>query len=174
MPRDPRRALLVLSCLGVSACGEDDVSCPALVVTSATACDTTQQCVDDGFSTLRCVNGTCALPCNSDADCILTTSPECQQELGGAPPAVCADKLCRPACPDTPCAAGLQCHRGQCWLDFEDFELREGETFGSLDRYGWNGLPTELDNPSVQLAAQGRPNCAGGASCGVSVLPHRD
>lgn len=127
------------------ACGEGAVTCPPLVVSSDNECKTTEDCVDAGFSTLRCVNQVCALPCDSDVQCRLAPRDECPND--GAPPkAVCQDRVCQLACTEDSCGGGEQCHQGRCVVAFEDFEKRPDETVSSFERFGWNALPTELRN----------------------------
>lgn len=169
MPMRPGWALpLIVASLGPVGlgCEGEDEACPPLAVDSDTACDTSEDCVAAGFTSLRCVNRRCALPCSSDADCALSPSPECAAEQGLAPSAVCEAELCRLACPGVPCPDGQSCHLGRCLLAVEDFELRPGDPVVSFERLGWNGVPTELANPRRRLVARGRPGCAaGGAEC---------
>lgn len=166
MSRRPVRAhlgtaLWVSLTLFGSACEEEE-TCPPLVVRSSTECQTTQDCVDEGFSTLRCVNGVCALPCTSDEQCRLGATDECVEMAGGLPAAVCERQICQTACPDRPCPSGLTCHLGRCVIAAEDFELQSGETVASFERLGWNAIPAGPDrllNPTLRIVERGRPGC---------------
>ena len=140
-------------------CGDQE-ACPPSTVTSTVSCETTADCVDEGFLSLRCLNEVCALPCASDVDCMLAPPTEaCLEEQGPTMPAVCEAQVCQPACPNVPCTDGQICHQGRCVLAVEDFELRPGDTVASLERFGWNGIPTELSNPKVRLVSEGATGC---------------
>ncbi|MEL6186986.1 MAG: hypothetical protein AAFU79_20360, partial [Myxococcota bacterium] len=140
-------------------CG-GEVACPPLVIQSDSECQTTDDCVQAGFTTLRCVNRICALPCVSDSDCVLSATQECIAEQGTPPAAVCERRTCRPACPETPCANDETCHLGRCVLAVEDFEIRPGEVVGSFERFGWNALATEIENKRTLLVTRGNLGCS--------------
>lgn len=151
---------LVLLLFGL-AC-EEDAACPPLVVQSDKACETTADCVEEGFTNLQCVNSICALGCVSDIDCVLSASPECQVEQGLPPPTVCERQLCQLACPAAPCVAGESCIDGRCVVAAEDFE-GTGQSVITLDGLGWNQLASPevvpLSNPNVRVVAAGEAGC---------------
>ncbi len=140
------------------ACGADGSECPPVALEVDAACETTRDCAEEGATNLRCVQGLCRLPCADDRDCNVEAPPDCER----APPAVCKDRVCRPACPAAPCGPNEVCQGGRCLLGAEDFEPRDASNPGTLASYGWNQLPAELDNPTRRLATTGQPGCVPG------------
>lgn len=154
----------------------DDNPCPPRVVTSDVACSTDEDCSEEGFNTLSCLNGRCQRPCLRDADCEIAAfnaedhPEECVRSGMQPPTAVCEAQICRVGCPDVPCAADEVCQAGRCALDYQGFEL-DGRDFVNLSILGWNSIERPVENTRMSVAFEGvagcslgDDNCAGAAS----------
>lgn len=156
---------LILGASGaLGGCGEDD-ACRAVAVSSDQSCETTRDCIDEGFARFSCINGTCRLPCLSDADC---APPEAESGCAidpGFQAAVCENQVCTVGCPLRECGAGQEvCADGRCAYFFEGFEA-EDDTAPSFTSLGFNDLGRELDNNRSAILFSGFEGCEPGPNC---------
>ncbi len=171
MGRRLASCLVVSVALLVSACsGKKNSGCPPLVASADVQCSTSNDCFDQGYVTLSCINGTCKRPCSSDSDCSLQALNErvtnaCKEMQTGKPPTlICEDELCVTGCPDAPCQSGEMCVNGRCVLYSEGFEGNASLPIVTLENIGWNSpmmaLGLELSNTKTLVVSTGRPNCS--------------
>ncbi|MEQ8274182.1 MAG: hypothetical protein RMA76_05650 [Deltaproteobacteria bacterium] len=175
----PLAALLTAGLLG---CSSDDPTCAPKVVVTELECQTAQDCIDEGFSNLTCLDGRCLRACTEDSDCVIDRDEldEACVNVGDPQPQIpiCENLRCRTGCPTNACGAGQECVEGRCAFHYESFEIRDGETFVDLTTLGFvapQADPNEpnIANPLTKIATLGvagctlgDERCAGTASLG--------
>lgn len=153
-------------------CPSDDPTCAPKVVVTDFECQTAQDCIDEGFSNLSCVNARCVRACERDQDCVIDRDEIDSTCVGVGDPQpetpICESQLCRTGCPSTPCGPGETCADGRCAYDYEGFELAQGETFVDLQSIGFRAPeadpanPVNNVNPLTKIAQRGPSGCTVG------------
>ena len=168
-----RRALLFVGLLLVHGCPNDEE-----------ACNTTQDCFDQGRTLTQCIDGQCQRQCEYDLDCqylpgsCAQDDQACKDELKTlvATKFVCEDFVCTQGCPDSPCPNGSSCFEGRCAYYNESFEAESEGDFLTLQSLGWNATDRVLSNNRLLIAWSGdvdcefdgdRDRCAGPAADGA-------
>ncbi len=169
MPRPWAVPLAALFAATQFGCPSNDPTCAPKVVVTDFECQTAQDCIDEGFSNLTCLDGRCRRACVADADCVINKEEldeSCQNEGEPQPQTpICEAQVCETGCPSTPCGAGETCVAGRCAYDYESFEIPDGETFVDLRSLGFVAVeadpnnPQNATNPLTMIAQRGAPGC---------------
>lgn len=169
MPRPWAVPLVALMAATWSGCSSDDPTCAPKVVVTEFECQTAQDCIDEGFSNLTCLDGRCRRACIEDADCVINKEEldESCQSVGEPQPQtpICENQACKTGCPAVACGPGEACVSGRCAYDYEGFEIPDGETFVDLRTIGFVAAeadpnnPTNAVNPLTMIAQRGVAGC---------------